>query len=143
MERASLPAPARAVALRLDPGEEVTERLSRVVIDERIEAGFVTVGIGSLRDTTLGYWDGRAYVRHVLSEPHELLTLAGSVARLKGEPHLHLHATLSDKDGRTFGGHFFSGKVAYLVELLVQVYPTKFGRAERPDGLKALTFECP
>ncbi len=130
----------RSIAVRLDPGEEVLPALESIAEKHDVRAGFVTVGIGSLRDTTLGYFDGERYLKRELKEPHELLGLSGSIARWEGRPHIHLHATLSDRACQSVGGHFHGGTVEILAEILVQAFRGEFGRVPHGELLKVLTL---
>lgn len=140
MEVLGLPGAGRAIAVRLDPGEEVLSSLTRIALEKDVVGGFVTVGIGSLRDTTLGFYDGKAYLKRTFQGPHELVSMTGSIARFEGAPHIHLHATLSDEQCRAFGGHFHAGTVEVLAEVLIQSLPAPFGRSPRGEVLKVLAL---
>ena len=140
METLATSGGGRLCAVRLDPGEDVLGRLAEILERQDIRGGFVTVGIGSLRDTTLGFFDQERYVQRTFREPHELLSMTGSIARYEGKPHIHLHAALGDPEYRVVGGHFHGGTVEVLVELMVQVVPEGFGRVPRGNVLKVLSL---
>ncbi|MCI4348704.1 MAG: DUF296 domain-containing protein [Thermoplasmata archaeon] len=109
--------------LRLVPGEELPDALVRFAGENKIRAGAVLVGIGQLRTSKLGYWNGSEYAPLALDEPAELVSLQGSIAEADGRPSVHLHAALGTREHRTVSGHLLSGTVGSLLELLVTVFP--------------------
>ncbi len=129
----------RAV-LRLNLGEELFESFRSFSTRHRVRAGIVVEGIGMLREATLGFWNGREYVPHVLSAPHELVGLHGSIAEVDGTPSLHLHAALAGPDHRVLGGHLLRGVVGVVVEAYVTTFPNRtFGRPlDESLGLRTL-----
>jgi len=89
--------------VRLQPGDDVHAALTALLLQREQQAGFVVAGIGSL---------SRAAVRlagHdeplVLSGDLEVLTLSGSLSPAGA----HLHISVADADGRTWGGHVAQG----------------------------------
>lgn len=95
--------------LRLEHGEDVIGSIEEAVNEERSTLLLVT-GLGMISDFELGYFDRGKYLRKSFHDPHELLALQGSVA-VKGDPRIHIHATVADKEHRAFGGHLMKGKV--------------------------------
>lgn len=76
--------------------------------------GFIVCGIGSLESPVLRFADQSEGV--VLAGPQEVITLAGSVTR----DGAHLHLVVSDREGRTRGGHLCHGsRVRTTLELLL------------------------
>ena len=49
------------------------------------------------------------YLKKSYDEPHELLALQGTIST-EGEPRIHLHATVANKEHDAFGGHLMRGK---------------------------------
>ncbi len=127
------------LVVRLDSGDDLFARLVEISRAERIGAGIVVSGIGMLRDLELGYYDGSTYQRREFREPHELVALHGSIARVEEAPSLHLHAGLAGPDHRLVGGHLFRARVEILNEILLETFPGRtFGRPEISPGLRAL-----
>jgi predicted DNA-binding protein with PD1-like motif len=93
----------KTLPLRLDPGDDLRAALSAVLAAHGAEAAFVLAGIGSLREARLRF-AGRDELHHAVGDL-EILTLSGTLGA--GGP--HLHASLSDADGRVFGGHVAPG----------------------------------
>lgn len=95
--------------LRLGHDEDVLETIRESVSKD--ESTLVIVaGLGMLHDFELGYFDCGQYVRRRFPEPHELLSMQGSVAS-EGENRIHIHVSVADRNHRAFGGHFLAGRV--------------------------------
>jgi predicted DNA-binding protein with PD1-like motif len=81
-------------------------------------AGFVLQGIGSLNVAQLRYAGQPQPV--ALHGDLEILTLAGSIAA----DGAHLHMSVSDAQGRIFGGHVVAGCIVRTTaELLLALLP--------------------
>lgn len=106
----------QALPLRLPPGADL-----RAAIESALgthTAAFVLQGIGSLSVAQLRYAgvDQLATLRGDL----EILTIAGSIA----SDGAHLHMSVSDAQGRVFGGHVAAGCIVRTTaELLLAVLP--------------------
>jgi predicted DNA-binding protein with PD1-like motif len=98
--------------LRLSPGDDLRAALARLGGD----AAFVLSGIGSLREARLRF-AGRDELWHRVGDL-EILTLSGTLGA--GGP--HLHASVSDADGRVHGGHVAPGCIVRTTaEILLAV----------------------
>lgn len=114
-----------ALPLRLSPGEDLRAGVEAAL---RGRAAYLLQGIGSLSVARLRY-AGR-------SEPVELrgdleiLTVAGSVS----PDGAHLHMSVSDADGRVYGGHVAAGCIVRTTaELLLALLPAHdFAREHDP-----------
>src|ERR1700758_287062 len=93
----------KTLPLRLNPGADLRAALSTALSAFHGEAAFVVAGVGSLCEARLRF-AGRENLQCVVGDL-ELLTLSGT--RGAGGP--HLHASLSDAQGRVFGGHVAPG----------------------------------
>jgi len=119
----------KTLPLRLHPGDDLRQALGAALATHRAEAAFVVCGIGSLSEARLRF-AGRDELHHV-SGDLEILTLSGTLGT--GGP--HLHASVSDADGRVFGGHVAPGcTVRTTAEVLLAVLDdVRFARA--PDAV--------
>ncbi len=128
--------------LRLDQGQDLFPTLSEFARSHGITAAAVVSGVGMLKDSTIGYWNGKEYARRQFPEPHEIVGLHGSIAEADG-PSVHLHVSLSGPDHRVVGGHLLSGTVWVLGELLIDTFPGRtFGRPmDETLGLRKLDLE--
>lgn len=101
-------------ALRLPPGADLRPALDREARRPGAAPAFLLSGIGSLDGARLRL--AGAETALTLECELEILTLAGSLSR-QG---VHLHASVSDPEGRVFGGHVLPGcRVRTTAELLL------------------------
>jgi predicted DNA-binding protein with PD1-like motif len=106
----------KTLPLRLSPGDDLRAALSDAVAAQGVEAAFVVAGVGSLREAHLRF-AGRDTLQHTVGDL-EILTLSGTL----GAGGAHLHACLSDADGRVFGGHVAPGCIVRTTaEILLAV----------------------
>lgn len=107
------------IVVRLEDGEDVKSQLESL----GLTAGTFVSGIGMLREATLAYWNGEAYVERRVDPPTELLTLQGNFSRKEGEPFVHCHVTLGHEDGTVEGGHLMDATVNITNEIVIQEVP--------------------
>jgi predicted DNA-binding protein with PD1-like motif len=97
------------ILMRLDHGEDILESIKGSMKEERSTMLIVT-GLGMIFDFELGYFDQGNYISKSYAEPQELLALQGTIST-EGEPRIHIHATVANKNHEAFGGHLMRGKV--------------------------------
>jgi hypothetical protein len=131
--------------LRLDDGQDLFEAITAFAQAENIRAGAIVFGVGMFRSATVGYWDGTQYRQREVTEPHEVVSLHGTIAQAGGVPSLHLHAGLAGPDHRLVGGHLLRATVGTIQEIVVETFPGRtFGRPlVESYGLKMLDLEPP
>lgn len=110
----------RCLAARLDHGTDIIGQITDLAKEKEIETGFLNV-IGALSRAELGYYDqaSQKYIKIQIDEPVELVSCSGNVSLRDGQPFVHAHAALSDREGRVWGGHLTSGPV-FAAELYMQ-----------------------
>lgn len=99
----------QCVMLRLEHGEDILGSLSRVLEGEKTTM-VIAAGLGMIVDFELGYFDRGNYISKSFDEPHELLSLQGSVSS-EGENRIHIHVVVANTEHEAFGGHLLGGKV--------------------------------
>jgi uncharacterized protein len=120
----------------LDVGDEVTESLKRLAATERIGMASFT-GIGAVKDVVLGYLDldQKQYLKRELGpDSMELVSMTGNLALINGEPALHCHVVVGDRELRVFGGHLFEASVSVTVEIFLRVYEGELAREFDPNS---------
>jgi predicted DNA-binding protein with PD1-like motif len=120
------------VLIRLEHGEDILESVRQTVKEER-STMIVVSGLGMISEFELGYFDNGNYLRKRYKEPHELLAMQGTVST-EGEPRIHIHVTVADKEHSAFGGHLMSGKAWMSNEIA-------FIRLERLISVRSLDPE--
>lgn len=132
----------RALAFRLRPGTDLKAELQRLVEDHGWRAACIVTGVGSLSSARLRMPGaaGEAEAFATFDEPMEILSLAGTLS----PEGLHLHMTLSRRDGSCVGGHLVTGCVVHTTaELVIGVLDdTAFRRPVDPaTGYGELSVE--
>ena len=142
-------APVQAVSdgsgwmVRLEDGADLFDELRAFATEHHIRAASIVEGIGMLRSAEVGYWNGREYAPHLVTTPHELIAMHGSIAEVDRAPSLHLHVALGGPDHQVVGGHLLRAKVGILVEAYLREFPGKvFARPlDESFGLRRLDRE--
>ncbi len=129
--------------LVFEAGEPVMETLKLWLAEHPVHGGSFTA-IGGVRQVTLKYFNtsSRLYEERELREQLEVLHLTGNVGLLDGQPFVHAHITVSNREYQTFGGHFGDGIVSPLLELVLTPIAGTLTRRENADsGLTELYSE--
>ncbi|MDQ0082180.1 putative DNA-binding protein with PD1-like motif [Variovorax boronicumulans] len=129
----------QTLVLRLNPGDDLRASLDSVLKQGGADAAFVVSGIGSLSGASIRFAGAENAAR--IEGDLEILTLAGSLS----PDGSHLHISVSDAEGRVFGGHAAPGcTVRTTAEILVAVLPDwQFARTHDPlTGYAELNAVC-
>lgn len=102
-----------ALALRLKPDADLRQSLKTFTIKKNIKAGFVLTTVGSLKQATIRFADQDTST--VLTDKFEILSLNGTLTT-NG---IHLHICISDKHGKTIGGHLDNGCIIYTTAEII------------------------
>ena len=80
--------------------------------------------IGAVSRARLGFYnqETREYQFFSIEQPLEILKLAGNISIKDGEPMVHAHVVLGDKDGKSFGGHLAPGTTVFACECMIGVF---------------------
>jgi predicted DNA-binding protein with PD1-like motif len=110
----------RVVVRRLAPGGDLLEELNKLARAEGIELGALS-GIGALRKAVVGIFDIKKsdYAVNEFGEEMEICALTANVSLKEGEPFVHAHLSLSDRQGRAFGGHMMPGCEIFVAEVVL------------------------
>lgn len=118
--------------LRLSPGDDLKASLTAAFAalsrERGVTAACVVSSVGSLSECVLRYAAEPGGTK--LSEPLELITLSGTLSPNGA----HLHASVSDAQGRVTGGHLMPGCIVRTTaEIILALLPQwDFRRA--PDA---------
>lgn len=124
----------RTFAVVLQTDEEAVATLLKFAREHDVSSGQIT-GIGAFRDAVLGFFDfqTKAYERIPIDEQVEIVSLVGNFATQDGEPRLHPHVVVSDRQGRAWGGHLLEGRVRPTLEIVVTDAPAHLRRHTDPE----------
>ncbi len=138
---------SRVIALHLAPDTDLLKAIKEVVKGEKITAGIILSGAGSLKQCVLRNVrtfperfpitdQNRVYVSK--AEPLELLSLTGNIAlRHDGEVVVHGHIVISSgvEGGHAYGGHLVEGSIVFstMEVLLAEITGLVMSRAIDPQ----------
>ena len=113
--------PVRKIMGRLAKGADLLGALEEQCRLHNITLGEVWA-IGAVTKARIGYYkqDIQKYMFLDLNRPMEILTLIGNVSLKDGQPMVHAHVTLSDEEGRAYGGHLAAGAPVFACEFVIQ-----------------------
>ena len=107
--------------VRIDKGEEILSTLQELCEEQGILLGTIE-GIGATHKATIGLFEtaSKEYHSTELTGDHEITSLNGTVTTKEGKVYLHLHATLSDRAYKTYGGHLNAAVVSGACEIVIR-----------------------
>lgn len=127
--------------VRLETGEEIHNSLSDLIDKLNLQGGIV-LGIGAMSSYSLGYYDihKKEYIRMDYNEEVELVSCMGNMAHKGDSKIAHLHATVSNVNMETRGGHLFEGIISATGEFSLIDSNVRLNRLDRKDGLPLLNL---
>lgn len=133
------------IIVKLENDDDVFASLEKVIQDNNIRSGLILGGIGMLKDFELGYFDPGGYKSTTFGEPHELVSMSGSIAFDDDDDSkllLHIHCSVADREHKVFGGHLNKAKVNVINEITIQpLTKLKLTRIKNEDtGLMMLNI---
>jgi len=100
-------------ALRLKPEMDLKQELVNFTKEKNIQAGFIITAVGSLKEANLRMADEN--ITKTFKEKFEIVSLVGTLS----QDGLHLHTSLSNKEGKTIGGHLKEGCIIYTTAEII------------------------
>lgn len=100
-------------ACRLKPNKDLKESLKNFITSNNIQAGFILTTVGSLKQASIRFANQNQ--PKVLQDKFEIVSLVGTLST-NG---IHLHISISDKNGKTIGGHLENGCIIYTTAEVV------------------------
>ncbi len=92
---------------RLQPGKDIYAELKALVEEFKIQAAVVLSLVGSLKEGSLRFANQEQASK--IQGPLEIVSATGTL----GTSGLHVHASFSDSQGHTSGGHLMPGCLVY------------------------------
>ena len=130
------------LCIRMNDGDDFFESLKDALARYDVRSGVVLSGVGMFRDITVNYFRGDGYNERHLPEPHEVVSITGSIAPDAGTGEVlpHIHCALAGGDNVVMGGHLSRATVNVLLELFIQSVAGGLMRREinPSNGLKEL-----
>lgn len=107
----------KVYTFRLKPGLDLKTELEKFVKANNIRAGFIITCVGGLSQVAMrmaGAMPDKQDIRTYEGD-FEITSLVGTVS-VNG---VHLHMAVSDKEGKSFGGHLKEGTIIHLTAEVV------------------------
>jgi len=105
---------------RFDNGE-LMKTIKDFIESKKIISGLIFCMV-FLNKPVLGFfnWKGKDYTKINVNKEVEIVSCYGNLARKNENDQLiiHLHGVVSDKNGKTYGGHFFEAQIK-LIEVMI------------------------
>jgi len=121
----------------------IIKNLSSLMDDRCFDSALVISGIGMLKNTTIGYFNGENYVTEQIKDPVELVSLQGNISRMEesNEVVCHLHVAIANHNHNLKGGHLMDGEVTVVNEILLKKLDIiKIRRKKNTQGLLEMTL---
>jgi hypothetical protein len=129
----------RTLAVRLSPGADLKAELERLVRTQNLRAAAVLSCVGSLAEARLRM-PGDPELYRTYAGPMEIVSLAGTLS----PDGLHVHISLSGRDGACVGGHLGHGSLVHTTAEIVIGELTDIAFRRPPDpatGYRELAVE--
>ena len=120
---------------RLEPNDDLKSKLAQICSEKNLQAACIVSSVGSLKKLKLRLANSKTFLEK--NENFEIISLNGTIS-VHG---IHLHASVSDEQGRVFGGHLMDQNFIYTTcELVILELPgVSFTREmDKATGFKEL-----
>ena len=108
----------QATAIRLLPGVDLKSELAKLATENQLRAASVISVVGSLSEVSLRLANRPEHTK--FDGKHEIVSLVGTLSTAG----VHLHMSVSNSEGKTFGGHVTEGsKVFTTAEIVIVEMP--------------------
>lgn len=127
----------------IERDEKVMETLTNYCRGQKISNGRLS-GIGAVKDIELGAYDlgNKNYLKKQYTGEYELVSCQGNITLKDGQPFIHAHVTIGNREMNTFGGHLFECTVAVVGEFVVEQIEGSTSREMNPEiGLATWCLE--
>lgn len=125
----------RIIVGKVEPDEDLIEAIIKMVQNHKIQSGLINC-IGALKKFTIGYFniDTKIYERKTFDEYIELVSCMGNIAFKDGEPIIHLHISIGNREYSVMGGHLFQPAIVSITgEVYIFEIDQKVSREIDPE----------
>ena len=101
--------------------EKIMHTLTQFCKDHSINNAQIS-GIGAVKDIEIGAYDlnSKEYITHKFIDIWELTSFQANVMLKDGNPFVHSHINISDRECNSKGGHLFEATVAVVGEFILR-----------------------
>jgi predicted DNA-binding protein with PD1-like motif len=114
----------KTIIARLKPGYDLLQSLSLLLTDHHIQAGYIPLLLGGFKNlklVSMTFGEHEDHPRDIELEYRQPLEYfgTGTIAQVQGKPSLHIHLSAAQAGNKSITGHFVSGEIALLTEVVV------------------------
>ena len=111
----------RSFLTGLPKGGDLLEEITKVAKENNVETGIIKA-IGAVASAKIGFYvqEKEEYTYTEFNQHLEIVSCIGNISLMDGEPMVHAHIALADREGNTFGGHLAEGTEIFASELYLQ-----------------------
>ena len=97
------------------------DSLTEYAIKNKIKTAEISF-IGAVQNLNVLYFnqESKEYEEHFFKGGFEVLSGLGNITLFDDKPLVHIHISVSDKDGKAFGGHLTEGSKTWLIEAIIR-----------------------
>lgn len=128
---------SRKFVLVLEQGEEAFASITAFAKEMGLLGSSISA-IGAFSRAELGWYNPatKEFVKNIVDEQTEVISMLGNITQEHGEAHLHVHVALGCRDASTKGGHLVAGWVSPTLEIIIEEAPEHMRRGkDRKSGL--------
>ena len=109
--------------LELEQHEEFAREVKKFCLEHNIKQAKISA-FGTINSVTLGFYNvqSKEYIEQSFHKAFELVSAIGFLSIQNNEQILHIHATITDKDYRAYGGHLFRAVSSYKIEVIINEF---------------------
>ena len=113
--------PGRLIMGRLPYGQDLITSIEDFCQKASIQMATFSA-IGAVSSFTIGAYDQeqQVYVTATETASLEIVTCVGNISLMEGNPVVHAHIVLGDKQRNLIGGHLFSETIVFAAEISIQ-----------------------
>lgn len=129
----------RSLVAVFDKGDEFIAGMEALAQEHNLTAASFT-GVGAFSRVTLGFFDREKmdYIKIVIDEQSEVLSLIGNIALSEDHPKIHPHVVIGKADGSAWGGHILEAHIWPTLEVVITESPATLQRHTDPETGLAL-----
>ncbi len=129
--------------IRLEKGEEIISSLLQFSKENNVFSASI-MGIGATDRVSLSIFDSslNRYIEKEYKGDYEISSLMGNISLFEGEPALHIHITLGDRENKALAGHLNYAYISGTCEIFVDQFSAPLERKlDKESGLKLLSLK--
>lgn len=113
---------SKHIIARLDKGEEIIASLKKIAEQENIMLAMIQ-GLGAVDEIIVGVFDTdeKKYHSNAFKGSFEIVSLTGTIDRMKGNYYSHFHISVGDGSGHVLGGHLNQAMVSATGEIIITI----------------------